>query len=110
MELLTRAHPRVFMAGPPGTGKSTILLRMATKWLKDNNVHVLITWDRSVAASYKLYHHLQQTDLDTAGQVKLVRANFTEKDEVEKTFTELAQLATQGPLYLIADEVGPEIT
>lgn len=115
IELLERAPQRVFMAGPPGTGRSTVLLRMAKKWLTDNNnVHVLSTWDCSLAASYQLYYRLQETlnpkytDLNLSEKVKLVKTNFRAREDMEKTLSDLAQVANSGPVYIIADEVGPD--
>lgn len=114
IELLSRAPSKVFISGPPGTGKSTALLQMGTHWMQEGRqVCILSTWDRSLAATFRLRHLLEETrkqqctSLITEGCVIFIRKNFRKKQEVDETLTELVELACQGPLSVIADEVGP---
>ncbi|XP_025102717.1 uncharacterized protein LOC112569205 [Pomacea canaliculata] len=115
LELLIRAPPRVFLCGPPGTGKTILLFLMALEWLRQGNlVFVLSTWDRSIAASLMLVHLLQEKlkeqlqDVDTPGRVQYLYSNFRQKNEVETALDVLKQEARKGPLFIVADEVGPD--
>lgn len=114
-ELLKRSPRRVFIVGPPGTGRSTILLRIAIKWFLDGNkVYVLSTWDCSLAATFRLRHLLhedlksQSTHLERENRIVVLKKNFRKKEDVDTTLNELEDVARHGPLYIIADEVGPD--
>lgn len=113
IELLNRASPRVFIVGPPGTGKTTVLLLMATEWLRyGHDVYVLSTWESSLAATHMLHHQLQQmlkthlAKVPTHGQV-LVKILNGEKDFIQD-LDDLTRAASKGGLHIIADEVGPD--
>lgn len=112
MELLVRAPSRVFIDGPPGTGKSVVLLLKAKEWLRQNKiVCVLSTWDRSYAASYRLYHLLQHTLLEQRArpeQLQFLKKNFRLKEDVDTTLDEFSQSSKKGPLSIIVDEPGPD--
>lgn len=115
-KLLSRAPKRAFIAGPPGTGKTIVLFLMATEWLlQGNTVYVLSIWERSLAATYMLYHMLQTIlktklrDLVLPTQVRLLLKNFKFKKDFEATLDEFTFQAKNGPLYVIADEVGPDL-
>lgn len=116
IDLLTRAPRRVFMAGPPGAGKSTVLLLIGLVWLEDgNDVYVLSTWDRSLSATFRLCYLLQETlkthrpDMEGTGRILTIKKNFRQMTDVEEALTELTELARQKPLHIIADEVGPDL-
>lgn len=114
LELLIRAPPRVFICGPPGTGKTILLFLMALEWLRQGKlVFVLSTWDRSIAASLMLVHLLQEKleqlkDVDKPGRVQYLHRDFRQKNEVDTTLAEFKQEARKGPLFVITDEVGPD--
>ncbi|XP_025092631.1 uncharacterized protein LOC112563103 isoform X3 [Pomacea canaliculata] len=123
VDLLNSASPRVFVTGPPGTGKTVVLLLMATEWLqRGNDVYILSTWDLSRTACIMLYHLLQQTVNTqrsagrTTGQPRLLYCGFTllKNDETnvvsdeEKVVNKLLQAANGGSLYIIVDEAGSD--
>lgn len=112
MELLMRAPSRVFIDGPPGTGKSVVLLLKAKEWLRQNNiVYVLSTWDRSYAASYRLYHLLQSTLLQQnarSGQLKFLQKNLRLREDVDMALDEFSQAFKEEPVCIIVDEPGPD--
>lgn len=114
--LVNAAPPRVFIAGPPGTGKTVVLLLEAAEWLRfGSDVYVVSSWTSSQVACNMVRYLLQQTintQLAAAvvkhGQVHLLQYDFYEEKQVEKAVEELAKLAKDGSLYVIADEAGPD--
>ncbi|XP_025100570.1 uncharacterized protein LOC112567904 isoform X2 [Pomacea canaliculata] len=113
LKLLQSSFPRVFIAGPPGTGKTVVLLLKATEWLlHGNNVCILSTWERSVAAAFMMYHLLKHTlstqlSTDNPGSVEMLKMNIEDDESKKSAIFHLTQAASKGPLCVIADEVGP---
>lgn len=115
VRLLNMAPPRLFLAGPPGTGKTVVLLLMATEWLRrGNNVHIVSTWLGSRAACVMLYHLLLQmlkmlntqlTSGTTPGELHLLKFDLTRGEDLQIAVNDLSQAAREGSLYVIADEV-----
>lgn len=110
VDLLNKAPPRLFMFGPPGTGKSVVLLLKATEWLRcGDDVYVVSTWSGSRAASSMLYHLLLQTVqiIQTPGtplgQPRLLLYDF-EVEHVKKAVNDLSQETRGGSLHVIAEE------
>ncbi|XP_025102543.1 uncharacterized protein LOC112569087 isoform X2 [Pomacea canaliculata] len=113
--LLNTAPPTVFLAGPPGTGKSVVLLLMAMEWLRrGSDTRIVSTCRESRAACSMLRHLLQQTvtslpsDPLPPGQVHLLQYDFQTEDIVKRAVDELVQAAGAGPLHVIIDEAGPD--
>ncbi|XP_025082947.1 uncharacterized protein LOC112557357 isoform X2 [Pomacea canaliculata] len=109
--LLNAAPPRVFLTGPPGTGKTVVLQLMATQWLQcGNDVYVVSTWRRSRAACIMLHHLLQQTleaqPSTIRGQVHLLLYDLDTEENVRRAVDDLSERSTS--LYVIADEAGPD--
>lgn len=113
LELLQSSFPRVFIAGPPGTGKTVVLLLKAIEWLlHGNNVCILSTWERSVAAAFMMYHLLNDTlstqlSTNNPGSVEMLKMNIEDDENKKSAIFHLTQAAGKGPLCVIADEVGP---
>ncbi|PVD27365.1 hypothetical protein C0Q70_12522 [Pomacea canaliculata] len=114
LHLLHTAPPRLFVAGPPGTGKTVVLLLMAIQWLRcGHHVYVVSTCWGSRAASIMLYHLLLQTVKTqqsagvSIGQPHLLL--YDNCEDKEKAINDLSQAARGGSLYVIADEVSGNI-
>lgn len=109
VELLNLAPPRVFLTGPPGTGKTVVLQLMAMEWqVNGNDVQILSTWHRSRSACKMLHHLLQQTPGNSrpVGRVLYKQYDFINGKDTERAVMEMTKEAGDGPLYVIADEVG----
>ena len=60
--VIHQSLPLVFLTGPPGVGKSLVLVIRALVLLRQQEaVHVVSTWDDSLAASHNIAHQLRQT-------------------------------------------------
>ncbi|KAK7499553.1 hypothetical protein BaRGS_00009205, partial [Batillaria attramentaria] len=97
-----------YLCGPPGTGKTVMLLATALGWANQGwDVHVVSTWRGSLAASHLLKHQLEQNPLRPAGQrVHLHEFNFIKSDQMEAAVERLVDAATPGsPLCVVVDEV-----
>lgn len=108
---LRMAYPRLFIAGMPGTGKTVLLLLVATEWLlRGEDVYVLSSCTQS-RATCAMLHHLLLQQIQTArcagtkcGQVYYVHYFFC--DEVEKALDDFLQKARGGSLHIVIDEPG----
>lgn len=115
VDLLTSPPARVFLAGPPGTGKTVVLVVIAMRWLRcGHDVYVLSTWINSRVVCRMLYHLLlqwlsDQGDSQHMGKVHLIHFNFRGGKETDKAFDYLKEAAGGcKSVYVIADEVGPD--
>ncbi|XP_025100505.1 uncharacterized protein LOC112567860 [Pomacea canaliculata] len=115
VDLLTLQPPRVFLAGPPGTGKTVVLVVIAMHWLRcGHDVYVLSTWINSRVVCRMLYHLLlqwlrDQGDSQHMGKVHFIHFNFRGGKETDKAFDYLKEAAGGcKSVYVIADEVGPD--
>ncbi|KAK7096074.1 uncharacterized protein [Littorina saxatilis] len=107
----------VYLCGPPGTGKSLILILRALDWIQEKRkpVHVVITRDGNMAASHMLNQKLKEMTKQTdSGQqqgiaepaenpwVRLHR--FELPIHMKPAVEELAKLESAGELFVIVDE------
>lgn len=103
--LLNKQQPFLYVAGPPGTGKTIVLVLKALEWLRQGKwVHVVSTQPDSLAASHMIVAQLKEARDDSKDRISLCVCDLTRKDDQE-ALTELENLAENGELYLIADEV-----
>ncbi|XP_025112045.1 uncharacterized protein LOC112574897 [Pomacea canaliculata] len=115
VHLLHTAPPTLFVTGPPGTGKTVVLLLMAIQWLRcGHQVDIVSTWRGSLAACDRLFCLLLQTVKKqqsagvSIGQPYLRHYDLTERKDAEKAVSDFSQAAMRGNLFIIADEAGPD--
>ncbi|XP_025113150.1 uncharacterized protein LOC112575472 isoform X2 [Pomacea canaliculata] len=116
VHLLNKADPRVFVSGPPGTGKTVVLQLMAIEWLRcGHSVYIVSAWWWSSAASIMLHHLLQKTVEEqqklgqSPGQLHLLQYDFRQEKNVKRAVNDLSQAAMGGSLYVIADEAESDL-
>lgn len=114
VELLNRSPRRVFLTGPPGTGKTVLLILQGLNWLQRGyDVHVVSSWSASRAVSYVIDHQLQRTMATWSPDIIINRPSAhyheyekdQEKNEVIKCLMKSAD--GRNPVCVIADEAGP---
>nr|KAG5711617.1 hypothetical protein BaRGS_016799 [Batillaria attramentaria] len=105
---------RVYLTGPPGTGKTVVLVIKALQWLQQGkDVHLLSTHSNSRAAIYLIHHQLLYM-LGAASPGRRVHAHVFDflrnEGDVEAAVNtlEAAGKARDGQLYVIADEAWPD--
>ncbi|KAK7095181.1 hypothetical protein V1264_006626 [Littorina saxatilis] len=108
LTVLHVSPPWAFLVGPPGTGKTFVLILKALDWIrKGEPVLVFSTSEQSEGASRMIYHQLEQTLVDQAERSRLHFEQLdlwnTEQD-VPKAVASILQKARQGILNIIADE------
>lgn len=113
-EVAILANPAhfVYLAGPPGVGKSLVLLIRALDLLRlGGPVHVVSTWNTSLAASHYLFHQLQLQTKDWQNTPTIVLHSFDfehdSQQAVQAAVKKLTSACTgrnQG-INVIADEV-----
>lgn len=102
-----RGARKVFLTGPPGTGKTIVLNVKCMQWLhRGKHVHVVSTWERSIAASYLIQDQLSR--VASSEKVHHHMYDLQKKDDLDKAVSTLTSAALNGELYVIADEAGPD--
>lgn len=117
--LINEEKKYVFLHGPPGAGKTVVLLLQGLHLLqKKFDVHVVSTWRKSQAASFSLEKQLKET-IDIWGSPDLISnvhrhyfdlGNFHNVHaEVDKAIAKLKSDESNKQLALVlADEAGPD--
>lgn len=115
MRLLSSQSARVFLTGPPGTGKSIVLVLKGLQWMSaGHDIHVVSTWYKSPPSSFLIEYQLQKNSAEwrsgaAEGLARVVRHQYDlEKDSVTNLVRSQAALVVGGQLHIIADEAGPE--
>lgn len=118
LRLLHLATPRVFLTGPPGTGKTVVMVLMGLQWLRQgHDVFVLGVDEYSRAASHLIYRQLRATlradpsVTSALGTPRLLLYDFlkneTDVDHALQTLTEAK--ASSQTLHVLCDEFTPDI-
>ncbi|XP_025112063.1 uncharacterized protein LOC112574909 isoform X5 [Pomacea canaliculata] len=99
-EILNTNSPRVFLSGPPASGKTRMLVLAGKRWMSDGHkVHVVSTGRKSRAASHVIYTELSMASKEMSGSCELITF---EKEDTKERIDKLLKLAKT--MYIIADE------
>ena len=115
LELMDRAPPRVCLTGPPGVGKTVMLVLMGLQWLLEgHDVRVVSTRPASLAASRVAFYQLDMTmkaytgtsaAAKTAAAVHFHQFDFYQEAEVERAIVDLtAEASREGHLHVLMEE------
>lgn len=104
IKVLKKEPPLMFVCGPPGTGKSVVLLLMACKWLfMEHHVHVTSTWSGSMAATHLIVFELKRQWPQHADRVHHHEFDLKEEGGLEDAVKTLGD-HNNGELFIICDE------
>ncbi|XP_025113560.1 uncharacterized protein LOC112575762 isoform X2 [Pomacea canaliculata] len=99
-EILNTDSPRVFLSGPPASGKTRMLVLAGKRWMSEGHkVHVVSTGRKSRAASHVIYTELSMASKEMSGSCELITF---EKEDTKERIDKLLKLAKT--MYIIADE------
>lgn len=108
--LLASPEPRVFVTGPPGTGKSIVLVLKGVQWLKEGeDVHVVSTFSNSLAVSSLIHHQMSLTikasEEQGVGKPHLHNFQFFEDEgQVELAVETMVAAAEKQRVNILVDE------
>ncbi|XP_025079778.1 uncharacterized protein LOC112555555 [Pomacea canaliculata] len=113
IHLLNTATPRVFLTGPPGTGKSLMLQLKATEWLRCGRDVVMVRPRGGGGPGCLITYYLLQQTIETlmvptlkSGQLHLLECDFHYRCDIEEAGTDFLRAVKGRPLYVIVDGIG----
>ncbi|XP_076457806.1 uncharacterized protein LOC143291678 isoform X2 [Babylonia areolata] len=94
--MLKDPSPRVFLSGPPGTGKSLMLTLKTKEWLRQGHTVMIISlWTASHAASLQMCSQVErEVTTEQAGRLLHV---LNRKPDFENIITEIQQFKCHTP-------------
>lgn len=109
VDLLNVSPPRVFVTGPPGTGKTVVLTLQGLSWLqRGHDVHVISTCSESRAAAMVIEHHLQQavgSESTASARVHRHQYDLYKDGESETAIKSLKSMSQGRQLCVLTDEI-----
>ncbi|KAK7477371.1 hypothetical protein BaRGS_00031389, partial [Batillaria attramentaria] len=96
-----------FLCGPPGTGKTVMLMLIACKWLlekEERDLHIASTWSGSLAASHLIVIKLKELCPGCENRIRLHEFDLKEKGQTNEAVEIMLDSVRDGELFVICDE------
>ncbi|KAL8577984.1 hypothetical protein ACOMHN_048760 [Nucella lapillus] len=104
VDILNDNDPFVFLMGPPGVGKTIVLIQKALDWLEEGcQVHVVSIVVDAMAASELIYRELKNSELSGPNNEK-VHLHHMALDGQTLVIDKLKRAATRGKVAIVMDE------
>ncbi|KAK7094259.1 hypothetical protein V1264_007903 [Littorina saxatilis] len=112
LDLMNRDPPRICLTGPPGTGKTVVLVLQGLRWLlQGHDVQVVSTIHgtqaaiRMVAGQLGMALSAHPTSPPTPGTVAVHKYDFYNREaDVQQAVTDLLARVKDGQLHVLLDE------
>ncbi|KAK7477372.1 hypothetical protein BaRGS_00031390 [Batillaria attramentaria] len=107
LDVLEEALPLRFLCGPPGTGKTVVLMLIACKWLlekEERDLHIVSTWSGSLAASHLIVCKLKQLCPGCENRIRLHEFDLNAKGQAKEAVEIMLDSMRDGELFVICDE------
>ncbi|XP_025114095.1 uncharacterized protein LOC112576075 isoform X2 [Pomacea canaliculata] len=99
-------EPRLFICGPPGTGKTTMLMLAGRSWLSEgHDVYILKTSESRLEQSLKMESSTRPSDDGVRGQVFVYSANIHDEKSRKSAIKEILKHSGQKAVHIIAYEL-----
>ncbi|KAL8561302.1 hypothetical protein ACOMHN_047157 [Nucella lapillus] len=103
VNILMENKPRVCLLGPPGVGKTLLLIQKAKDWLKEGiEVHIISVFEPAMAVTELIYGELREKP----GDPKKVKCHHMPLGGRVPLVETLKSAAENGKVAVIMDEVG----
>ncbi|XP_025113440.1 uncharacterized protein LOC112575676 isoform X2 [Pomacea canaliculata] len=102
-------EPRVFLSGPPGTGKTRLLGLVGRKWLFEGHVVQIVNTSTELTSAtiqlVKILQEAQSSDISPNGMVVSLNCNIERRQDIRDTITKLEATAGEKPVCVLVDDL-----
>ncbi|PVD21787.1 hypothetical protein C0Q70_17588 [Pomacea canaliculata] len=102
-------EPRVFLSGPPGTGKTRLLGLVGRKWLSEGHVVQIVNTSTELTSStlqlVKILQEAQSSGISPNGMVVSLNCNTKRRKDIRDLITNLKATAGEKSVCVLVDDL-----